>query len=164
MKVEYVNPFVESICDLFTTMLSCEATRGDVNMTMQNDPPSQSLVAIIGMSGSVRGNVTMIFPGRTAMHLAYRMLGIKISELDQTVMDAIAEMINIVAGGAKAKINGDRGEPANLSLPTVILGRDYKIQHPSWSAWLDIPFESPLGPFNLCVSIETDQPKKAVAS
>jgi len=164
MKVEYINPFVESVYDLFTTMLGCEAKRGDISMTRKNDPPSQSVVAIIGLSGSVCGCVTMVFPARTAIHVAHRLLGCQIDELNQDVMDAVSEMINIVAGGAKAKLNGDQDKPANLSLPTVIQGADYKIQHPSWSVWLDIPFESQLGPFNLCVSIETDHARKGIAS
>lgn len=160
MKVEYINPFVEGVSNLFTTMLDCDAVRGDVNILQENDPPTQSIVAIIGLSGSVRGCVTMVFPARTAMHLAHKLLGTSINELDQNVMDAMAEMVNVVAGAAKAKLNDDENSPAQLSLPTVILGRDYRIQHPSWSVWLDIPFNSPLGPFNLCVSVETNHSRK----
>ncbi|MCE5229376.1 chemotaxis protein CheX [bacterium] len=163
MKVEYINPFVEGVNNLFTTMLDCEAKRGNVGVVQDNDPPTQSIVAIIGLSGSVRGCVTMVFPARTAMHVAHRLLGSTIDKLDQDVMDAMAEMVNVVAGAAKAKLNEDENSPAQLSLPTVILGRDYRIQHPSWSVWLDIPFDSPLGPFNLCVSIETDHSRKGVA-
>jgi chemotaxis protein CheX len=164
MKIEYVNPFIESIYDLFAMMLDCEAKRGDVNMTLRNEPPLQSVVAIIGLSGSVRGCVTMVFPERTAINVTQRLLGSEINSLDQTVMDSVAELINIVAGGAKAKLNGDQNDPANLSLPTVIQGRDYVIQHPSWSMWLDIPFDSPLGSFNLSISIETDRTRKGMAS
>lgn len=160
MKVEYINPFVQAVSSLFTTMLGCEAERGRVNMTEKNEPPRQSVVAIIGISGTVRGCVTMIFPARTALHVAHRLLGCTVNELDQDVMDAMAEMVNIVAGQAKAELNEEGGVPAELSLPTVILGRDYQIQHPSWSMWLDIPFDSPLGPFSVCISVETTLARK----
>ncbi|MEN6624716.1 MAG: chemotaxis protein CheX [Candidatus Sumerlaeia bacterium] len=163
MKVEYINPFVEGVNNLFSTMLNCEARRGNVNVLPGNEPPNQSIVAIIGLSGSVRGCVTMVFPARTAMRLAHQLLGETINELDQNVMDAMAEMVNVVAGAAKARLNDDSSTPAQLSLPTVILGREYAIQHPSWSVWLDIPFDSDLGSFNLCVSIETDHSKKGNA-
>lgn len=155
LKVEYVNPFIESVGDLFDTMLGCEAKRGDLAAT-PHKPPVQSIVAIIGLSGSVRGNVVMAFPAQTAMQITQTLLGGEIVEMDQTVLDAMAELVNIVAGGAKAKLNEAQDSPANLSLPTVIKGRDYRIEHPSWSVWLDIPFESPLGSFDMCISIEID--------
>ena len=74
--------------------------------------------------------------------------------MDATVSDAVAEMVNIVAGRAKSKFQTLSGDPINLSLPTVVRGNSYKVDYPSKSVWLDVPFESELGPFNLRVTFD----------
>lgn len=160
MRVEFINPFIESVCDLFSTMLTCEAKRGVVNVS-KSGPFGGEIAAIIGLSGPARGTVALSFPKRTALLMVNRLLGTTTTELDESVMDAVAEFVNIVAGGAKAKLNGDTGTPPiTLSLPTVIRGKEYSVEAPSWSVWLDVPFTSDLGPFNLRVSFESDSNKK----
>ncbi len=74
--------------------------------------------------------------------------------MDDTVSDAIAEMVNIVAGGAKAKLNLGGGAPLDLSLPTVVRGNSYNVDYPSGSVWLEVPFDSDLGSFRLRVTFE----------
>ena len=75
--------------------------------------------------------------------------------LDEGVLDAVGEMVNIVAGGAKAKLPHleDRA-PIDLGLPTVVRGHSYMVAYPSNSVWLDVPFSSELGSFNLRVNFE----------
>lgn len=156
MRAELINPFVESVHNLFTMMLGCEAQRGDVSLTRKELPVGQEIVCIIGLSGSARGTVAISLPVATALKMTTRMMGMEVSAVDETVLDAVSEMVNIVAGGAKAKLKGETGAPLNLSLPTVIRGSNYQVAHPSWAVWLDIPFESELGPFVLCVTFESD--------
>lgn len=150
MKVEYINPFIESVFDLCTTMLDCKVERGDVSLskTLANEC---EIVALIGLSGSARGNVALSFPHQTALAMVSRFMGLKINAIDGTVSDAVAEMVNIVAGGAKARLcDGER--PIDLGLPNVIRGKEYTVEYPSSSVWLDIPFTCDLGPFSLRVT------------
>jgi CheY-specific phosphatase CheX len=63
--------------------------------------------------------------------------------------------VNIVAGSAKAKLNAGNDHPLDLSLPTVVHGENYNVQYPSKSVWLEVPFKSDLGEFNLRVTFET---------
>ena len=67
--------------------------------------------------------------------------------------DTIAEIVNIVAGGAKAKLSGD-GPPMELSLPSVVRGTKVDIDFPSKSVWLEVSFESSLGPFYVRITLE----------
>jgi chemotaxis protein CheX len=150
MKVEYINPFIESTYELFSTMLAAKAARGDVGIAGKNANP-RDLMALIGISGRARGMVALAFPVDTALHMVNRLLGTEVRTVDDTVSDAIAEMVNIVAGGAKAKLSGD-GPPMDLSLPTVVRGSHFNVDYPSGSVWLEVPFESDLGPFSLRVT------------
>lgn len=152
MKVEYINPFIESTYDIFRTMLSAQVQRGDVALAGQQTNP-RDIMALIGLSGRARGMVALAFPVNTALHMVNRLLSTEIKVLDDTVSDAIAEMVNIVAGGAKARLSGD-GPPMDLSLPTVVRGNNFNVDYPSGSVWLEVPFTSELGPFSLRVTFE----------
>ena len=153
MKVEYINPFIESVYDLFSNMLNCEAKRGEIGVSREI-PPSRDLVALIGLSGPAKGIVALSFPVSTALAMVSKMLGNEMRIVDETVKDAMAEMINIIAGGAKARLSSGEGDIIHLSLPTVVRGNSYKVDYPTLTAWLDVSFESDVGPFHLRVAIE----------
>lgn len=154
MKAEYINPFIESVRELFSTMLNSNAERGDVGVFWEV-PPSSDIVALIGLSGPMRGTVALSFPVGTALSLVGRLLGVDVRVVDDTVRDGIAEIVNIVAGAAKGKLRKGIGVPIDLSLPTVVRGTDYQVSYPSRTAWLEVPFKSDLGDFSLRVTFET---------
>ena len=151
MKVEYINPFIESVYNLFTSTLKSEAKRGDVGFEQAGVDKSE-IVAIIGIGGGLRGTIAISFPESSALAIVNRFLETDLKEIDATVSDGIAEFVNIVAGGAKAKLCAD--PPATLSLPTVVRGNNFNVEHPSKAAWLKIPFTSEFGPFVLRVTFD----------
>ncbi len=150
MEVKYINPFIESVDELFSTMLSCEARQGDVQVT-RSMKIGGDIVALVGLTGSRRGTVALSFPSATACAVASRFIGMEITECDETVSDAMAEVANIVAGGAKSRLwqASQNEEPMSLSLPTIISGSDYTINYPAGAVWLQIPFSSELGDFQM---------------
>jgi chemotaxis protein CheX len=157
MKVEYINPFIESTYELFSTMLSATAKRGDVGIAKEAAGGARDIMGLIGLSGPARGMVALSFPVDTALKMVNRLLDTEIVAVDDTVSDAIAEMVNIVAGGAKAKINVGGGKPIDLSLPTVVRGSSYDVDYPTGTVWLEVPFDSDLGHFSLRVTFEMNE-------
>jgi chemotaxis protein CheX len=155
MKVEYINPFIESVNDFFTTMLGSSVVRGKIGVTSGANNP-RDIVAIIGLSGPARGTVALSFPTNTALHIVNRLLGMELTVVDENVSDGVAEVVNIVAGGAKAKLVTDGGTPIDLSLPTVLRGNNFTVEYPLQSVWLEVPFDSDLGDFCLRVTFESD--------
>jgi len=154
MKVEYINPFIESVVEVFSTMLDTDAVRGDVGVSRAAASNPRDIMALIGLSGDARGTVALSFPTATAVAVVSKLLDINTKTVDDTVCDAIAEIVNMVAGSAKAKLTGDAGLPLDLSLPTVVRGRNFEVEYPTKSIWLEVTFESGLGPFNLRVTFE----------
>ena len=159
MKVEYINPFIESVHDLFSTMLNAEIERGEIGVTSASGNP-RDIMALIGLSGPARGTVALSFPTNTALAMVGRILGVETRVVDDTVSDGVAEIVNIVAGAAKAKLTKGGETVINLSLPTVVRGNDYNVDYPTQSVWLEVPFKSGLGPFSLRVTFEFDDEKK----
>ena len=154
MKIEYINPFIESVYSLFETMLGSKAKRGDVALAKEGENDPRHIMALIGLSGPARGMVSLSFPSSTALNMVNRLLGSDSADVDDAVSDAVAELVNIVAGGAKAKFPTGNGPLIELSLPTVVRGSSYSVDYPSGSVWLEVPFTSDLGPFTLRVTFE----------
>ncbi len=71
----------------------------------------------------------------------------------------MAELVNIVAGGAKVRFS-DGGKPVELSLPTVVRGSHFSVDYPSQAVWLEVPFQSELGAFTLRVTLEPESKGK----
>ena len=157
MKVEYINPFIESVDDMFKTMLSSEVNRGDIGVSKEVVANPREVVALIGLSGHAKGMVSLGFPMLTALQMVNQLLGTELKTFDDSVTDAVAEMVNIVAGGAKAKFKLEPGqEPLKLSIPTVVRGKDCEVQFPSDAIWIEVPFESEFGPFQMQVTFSFD--------
>ncbi len=156
MKVEYINPFIESVYELFSTMLSAKVQRGDVGVAKGAAGNPRDIMALIGLSGPARGTVALAFPSATALAMVNSLLGTDTRVIDETVSDGIAELVNIVAGSAKAKLTQGGGAPIDLSLPTVVRGANWSVDHPSKSVWLEVPFQSDMGDFSLRVTFESD--------
>ncbi len=149
MDVSYVNPFVESVGSVFSTMLGVKPQRQAVRIS-NGSPGGARITSLIGISGQMHGCVALCFPPETALKLACKMLGTEIGEINSEVIDAISELVNIVAGSAKAKFNAD--PPLQLGLPTVVEGVTYRVKYPSRSIWLEVPFSSDAGEFSMEVT------------
>ena len=149
MDVSYINPFIEAVDGVFTTMLNVKPRRVGVQVS-NGESGGAIITSLVGLSGQVSGVVALRFPPQTALNLAGRMLGAEVSEINDDVTDAISEMVNIVAGSAKAKFNHD--PPLQLGLPTVVEGAGYKLKYPTRSVWLEVPFSSEAGPFSMEVT------------
>ncbi len=146
MDVSYINPFVEAVNSVFDTMLGVQPKRNAVRI-VSGGGQGKGLTSLIGISGVFHGCVALTFPPETALVLAGRMLGTDLSETNDEVIDAISELVNIVAGSAKAKFNTD--PPLELGLPTVVEGAAYRVKFPSKSIWLEVPFSSDAGDFSM---------------
>jgi chemotaxis protein CheX len=154
MKAEYINPFVDAVYELYSTMLGAKVTRKGLAVSRQEQQPRE-VMAIIGFSGAVKGTAALALPGDTAKAMTSRILGEDdTSDDEKAVSDTIAELVNIIAGSAKAKLSTAVGQTLDLSLPVVLRGQNYQVDSPTKCTWLEVPFESDLGDFSLRVSLD----------
>ncbi len=149
MDVSYINPFIEAVDSVFRTMLQVQPRRNGLNVSAAPDERAV-LTSIVGLSGEVSGVVALRFPPETALRLAGRMLGAELQQINDEVIDAISELVNMVAGSAKAKLQME--PPLQLGLPTVVEGTGYKLKYPSRAVWLEVPFTSEAGTFSMEVT------------
>ena len=84
------------------------------------------------------------------LEAAGTMLLTDMTEINSDVIDAVGELTNMVAGGAKAQL-----EHLNLSisLPNVITGLGHEVRFPSNVTPIVIPFDSDWGPLTAEVGL-----------
>ena len=58
MQVEYINPFIQSVANVFRTMLNCELERKSLSLK-DNSSPTYEVSAVIGLTGKASGAVVL---------------------------------------------------------------------------------------------------------
>jgi len=149
MNSQHIRCFLESTENLFSTMLSSSVEFAKPEM-QHRDAKHHDICGIIGLSGDLVGSVVIGLPTETAVNAVEAFVGMRIEPENADFPDAIGELANIVAGGAKAKMEGGS---ISISCPSVVIGTDYTIQRPLKSSSVRIPCRSPFGRFDLIVCI-----------
>jgi chemotaxis protein CheX len=149
MKVEYINPFLTSTISVFDTMLGCALTRG-TPYVKSGAQPEHEVSGVIGLSGKARGTVVLGLGRESALNAAEALLQERPPEINADVTDAVGELANIIAGGAKAQLEH---LAMSVSLPTVITGKHHCVEFPSTVTPICIPFESEWGPVTVEVGL-----------
>ena len=151
MKVEHINPFIASVIETFENMLACQVKVGKPIVT-RDDDGSDDIIGVIGMTGTSKGIVAVKFPVPTALKSVGKMVGMEFKNIDPSIIDGVGELINIIAGNAKVKFQGQR---ISLSLPTVVRGNMYKLNNLTGAVFVTLPFSSEVGDFELLVSFKS---------
>ncbi len=146
---DLTTPFVSSLIDVFAVMFGCDLSQvvaiHDGHMHSTRD-----VTGIIGLSGKADGNVVLSIDGELALSLTEAMLGQRPDSIDENVIDAVGETVNIVVGQAKAKFES---LALNLGIPTVVAGNGQSIRFTGQSAPDWFSFESPWGAIDMCVGL-----------
>lgn len=152
VKVEHINPFISATMETFNAMMRIAVKPGKPAIGRIRGFKFD-ISGIIGLSGGAKGTVSLTFPKITALKVVSAFVGERIVTMDAGVMDAVGEIANIVAGAAKRDLTQYN---ITISLPTVVVGEDHELAGSKDVVPMFVPFESPLGPFNLVVSFKSE--------
>ena len=139
-----INPVLSSVIETFAMMLDCRVERGEVELLAEGAEPND-VSALIGVTGRAKGLVCIGFHQQTALNVAERFIGQRPSGLTLEATDALGELVNMVGGAAKSKLNMG----LNIGLPQVSDDPDQPIDFPPQSKPIRVHFDSDLGPFNI---------------
>ena len=101
VDVKYINPFLDSVDQVFKMMLDMDVERKAITLGTRDtagSPAEDTITSLVQISGRADGFVALCFPAETAFGLAGRFLGSEANELNEEVIDAISELVNMVAG------------------------------------------------------------------
>jgi chemotaxis protein CheX len=149
MKIEYINPFLSSTISVFDTMLGCKLERE--NPYLKNGiQPCHEVSGVIGLSGKAQGTVVLGLSREAALSATEMMLQARPQEINGDVRDAVGELVNMIAGSAKAKLEH---LSMSVSLPTVITGKAHCVEFPTKVTPICIPFRSAWGDITVEVGL-----------
>ncbi len=113
--------------------------------------------AIIGLSGDAVGCVVLSFPMQTALTVSGKFAGIEMSPDHEDFSDALGELANMVAGQAKAQMDGLN---VSISLPSVVIGKEHQVSQSKNRPRLVLPCDSELGRFSVEVAMVVEKKSK----
>jgi len=129
--------------DVFSTMLNLPLNDLPAFQETDPDPPDSinGVEALVGVAGSWNGTGRICCTSQFALRMAGALLMSEYQALDEDVLDAVAEVANMVIGNVKTSLE-ERLGPLGLSVPTVIFGRNYRTRSAGVPAWVVVPFDS----------------------
>jgi chemotaxis protein CheX len=117
----YLNQAVEEVFGLMLGV-PVEVLGAD----FQPDEETATMTAIIGLAGAISGTCALLVKSEAGVYMASCMAGMELNAVDETVLDALGEITNMLAGAWKAKIPELNGA-CMLSVPTVVTGTQYEV-------------------------------------
>jgi chemotaxis protein CheX len=145
MRVEYINPFVESAFSVLKEYLNPDGTgtiqvkRGELYLkstTMQ----IMGVAAMVGLAGDVEGRVLFDMTKDTALTVAGVMNGQTFPAIDEMVMATIQELANQITAQAVTKLH-DLGFKFDLTPPAIFTGDNMEISNSLKVEALIVPME-----------------------
>jgi chemotaxis protein CheX len=154
---KYIQPFVDACASVFRDMLQCGLEAERPYFSDRNDAHNWDISAVIGLTGEARGAVVISMRMGLALKLTGILTGATHTGPDDEVVDAVGELVNIIAGNAKRGL--EEAFHLVISLPTIVSGRNHAILWPSdQTRIICIPFKVFAGEsFCLSVAIESAQ-------
>jgi chemotaxis protein CheX len=152
MDTKYITPFIQATETVFKDFFKI-LPKLEKPFWMDDDEKTVwEISAIIGIAGEARGNVVLSFHENTAMILTGIVTGKSSGIVMDDVIDAIGEVVNIIAGNAK---KGMEEFKLMISLPTVVRGQQHRVFGCGKNIpVIGIPFMTEHGPFLLSVCLE----------
>ena len=128
-----------SVLEVFSTMLTVNLAPGEVLPGPGSEESSEGVVSFIGLAGAWAGTGTVMCSAPMACRICSQMLMTDAQSVDEEVLDAVAELTNIVIGSVKNELEPHLG-PLGLSIPTVIFGRNFKTKSSAHAQWVVVRF------------------------
>lgn len=150
MRVEYINPFVESAFNVLKEVLGTDVQRGELYLK-KTTQPVMGVAAIVGLAGDVEGRVLFDMSMKTAIDLASAMNGETLPSLDDLGKATITELANMITAQAVTKLY-DLGFKFDLTPPAIITGDNMQVTDMDVEA-LIVPMQMSLGKIEINVAI-----------
>jgi chemotaxis protein CheX len=117
MKIELIQPFINSVDAVLAEVLQCRTRVGDVSME-QDAYRKKGVAAQVEIQGDIEGRIIFDMDPSTAMNVAASLAGGDVERSDELVCETICEIANMVIGNAVTALN-DTGFRFKITPPIV---------------------------------------------
>ena len=153
---QYIQPFINVCRSVFKDFIGQEIEANMPHFLEKDQATEWDISGIIGLSGEARGAVVISLKDDLALKLTGILTGKVHKVLYDDVVDAVGEIINIIAGNVKQEL--EDAFRLVISLPTIVTGKGHTINWPTGQARvICIPFTmGGIENFTLSVALEAD--------
>lgn len=110
--------------EVFSTMLGVDLCAGEIIESGAAPEANCEVVSLIGVAGAWAGTGSISCTAATACKICSQMLMTEAPSVNEDVLDAVAELTNMIIGNVKTDLEARVG-PLGLSIPTVVFGRNF---------------------------------------
>jgi len=152
--IQYIHPFIKVCKKVFQDLAGQTVDAMLPYLTDKETVQEWDISAIIGLTGEARGAVVISMKKPLAIKLTSILTGTDYTELADDVVDAVGELVNIIAGNVKQEL--EEAFKLVISLPAIVKGKEHSINWPdSQTRIICIPFTVPPDDnFTLSIALE----------
>jgi chemotaxis protein CheX len=147
LKVEFINPFLESTVNVLKTMAFIEPIPGKPYIKTGGGSTGD-VSGIVGITGDAEGSLCITFSKSCILLIISKMFGEEQREINDEVKDAVGELTNVISGDSRRRLEG-LGHHFLGAVPSVISGQGHEVKHITKGPVLSIPFSTPAGNFTV---------------
>ncbi len=125
-----VKSIREATTEVFSTMLMMDVHAEDSFVKDERNVSTDLISSLHFFGTKYMGKIAVFSYGAVACHLAGTMLGMEMAEVDEDVKDGMGEIVNMIAGSAKVKLESTMGD-FHLLTPWVISGKKLTTASPT---------------------------------
>jgi chemotaxis protein CheX len=130
---KYIQPFIDVTVKVFKDFVGCELTAGRPFFVTDKDSSANDdwdwdISGVIGLTGEARGAVVVSLKRDLAAKLTAMITGQEAPPSSGEIIDAVGELVNIIAGNAKRGL--EETFRLIISLPTIVEGKGHLVKWP----------------------------------
>lgn len=126
--------------EVFSTMLGLEVEPGATRVDHECPSVIDGIMSFVGLGGPWVGSGVVSCGAEFACRLCELFLMAEAPAVNQDVLDTVGELTNMIVGNFKTAAEAVVG-PLNLSVPTVIYGRNFTTRSLGNNEWVVFPFK-----------------------
>ncbi len=134
-----VESIRHSAAQVFSTMLGSELSTSEFALEQGTPGVNDGIVSFIGVAGAWAGTGSISCSPVLACRICSLMLMTESTAVDEDVLDAVAELTNMVIGSVKTDLESRLG-PLGLSIPTVVYGKNFQAKSAGTAEWIVLRF------------------------
>lgn len=154
-SIEFIKPFISAVQVAINTQANTPLTGGKPFAKQKKYDVDIAIAGVINLvSDQFVGSISLLFPAPVFLEIYANMLGETITTITKESEDAAAELLNIIFGLAKMKLNNEKGYSVQKAIPTVLVGDKLQTASSNIGSTLVLPFTTKTGSFFVEVVFE----------
>lgn len=151
MNADILNAFLRATANIVAREAKVSVRRSGLLLD-PTDQVTDEVTVYVALVGTTRGMNLLGMSTNTARQIAGAMIGEPQGELNEMGLSALAELGNLIAGGATVELER-MGFQTDITPPTVMIGQKARLSTLALPRFV-IPLVSPYGELNLHVAVD----------